>query len=431
MNRYILILLITFQTTNLFAQENSFSETVQRTLPSIFIVKTFDKIGKPLGLGTGFFIDSTGTGITNFHVLQGATTGKIYLQDKTEFEISFISGLDKEHDIIQFAINNNSNTIFKYLRFSSAPVKLGEDVFTIGNPEGLSFTVSNGIVSSIREDEEFGQIIQTTAPISHGSSGSPLLNLRGEVIGIMSFYLKEGQNLNFAYNSFYIKNLTPIKPISVFPEGDKTNEITVEKEMILKKYDWNTTQYSVKKTEAELLISDKPVGPFPELRYLCDLFGKPCQLSYQFEGGLLSEISYSAVFGEDYDEFATTVNDAVNIFQVTYGELKTLFGEAQGCWRGCEPKNQEENSITNCLNANTLTSYYLQSAAEDCFFNYDKTRVKSDSHFMDMYRYDIFWHNGSSEYKLSIVIFRENIYFLKNPNARASFHLVIEPLKKY
>lgn len=430
MNRYVIILIVFLQTIMVYAQENRFSETIQKTLPAIFIVKTFDKAGNSLGLGTGFFIDSKGTGITNFHVLQGAQSAKIYLEDKREFEISFINGLDKKHDIIQFVINNNSNTTFKYLTYSTLQPKLGEDVFTIGNPEGLSFTASNGIVSSIREDDELGQIIQTTTPISHGSSGSPLLNIKGEIIGIMSFYLKEGQNLNFAYNSSYIKNLTPIKPTFVFPEGGKTNEIVVEKDMILKKYEWNTTQYSVKKTETALLISDKPVGPFPELRYLCDLFGKPCQLSYQFEGGLLSQISYSAVFGEDYDEFNTTVNDAVNIFQVTYGELKTLFGEETGCWKGCEPRNNEDDNPSYCLHPNIVTSYYLQSIAKDCFTNYDNKRDKTESHFLDMYRYNTVWHINSSEYTLSIIIFREDYSFFSNrPNELASCHLSISPIK--
>ena len=82
---------------------------------------------------------------------------------------------------------------------NSDRVQVGEDVVAIGNPLSLESTVSNGIVSGIRTvEEEGGKFLQVTAPISPGSSGGPLFNMAGEVVGITTMYLKGGENLNFA-----------------------------------------------------------------------------------------------------------------------------------------------------------------------------------------------------------------------------------------
>ena len=177
--------------TDTFCQSTLLSKAIHKAMPAVFVIKTYDADGTPLGLGTGFFIDSVGTGITNFHVLAGAANAEIFLQDDRNYKIAFTDAEDKAHDIIRFHIakSNNNKPKFKYLKLSGKQPQTGEDAFTIGNPDGLSFTASNGIVSSVRDDEELGLIIQTTAPISHGSSGSPLLNIKGEVIGIITFYL--------------------------------------------------------------------------------------------------------------------------------------------------------------------------------------------------------------------------------------------------
>lgn len=84
------------------------------------------------------------------------------------------------------------------LSVSSSIPQIGERVAVIGNPSGLERTVSDGIVSAVRDIPEFGKIIQITAPVSPGSSGSPVVNMKGEVIGVATFQLIEGQNLNFA-----------------------------------------------------------------------------------------------------------------------------------------------------------------------------------------------------------------------------------------
>ena len=84
------------------------------------------------------------------------------------------------------------------LSMRTVPPEVGEKVFIIGTPFGLEKTVTDGIVSAIREIPDLGKIVQLTAPISPGSSGSPVLDMKGEVIGVATFFIVAGQNLNFA-----------------------------------------------------------------------------------------------------------------------------------------------------------------------------------------------------------------------------------------
>ena len=154
------LLILTSITT--FSQSTALSKAIQKTMPAVFVIKTYDGQGSPLGLGTGFFIDSTGTGITNYHVLAGASTAEIFLQDDRNYKIAYTDGEDNAHDIIRFHIakSNNNNPKFKFLKISGKQPQIGEDCFTIGNPNGLVFTASNGIVSSVRDDDEIGLVIK-------------------------------------------------------------------------------------------------------------------------------------------------------------------------------------------------------------------------------------------------------------------------------
>ena len=94
----------------------------------------------------------------------------------------------------------------------------GEEMLIIGNPLGLEYSVSNGIVSAIRNDETMGKVIQFNAPISSGNSGSPLIDLNGYVSGIVSYQYEEGQNLNFAISIQQLNLLEPVNKLQ-FPEN--------------------------------------------------------------------------------------------------------------------------------------------------------------------------------------------------------------------
>ncbi len=169
---------------------------IAETKEASFIIYTYDEYGTPKGSGSGFFINADGVGITNYHVLDGAVKAQLTLSDSTELEIDKVLASDAKWDIIKFSVKNPDNKKFKFLKFSNKLVEQGDKVYNISAPMGLEQTVSDGLVSSLREDSH-GQVVQITAPISPGSSGSAILNENGDVIAVATFLHKGGQNLNF------------------------------------------------------------------------------------------------------------------------------------------------------------------------------------------------------------------------------------------
>jgi len=188
----------------------SLPSLIKRIKPSTVIIFTYDDKGDFLKLGSGFFISQNGDVITNYHVIQGASSAEIKTSDGKTYLITYIVAGDEQNDIIRLSVNIPSQYVYP-LSLSKTIPEVGERIFVYGSPLGLENTVSDGIVSAIRDIPDYGRIIQITAPISPGSSGSPVLNLQGEVIGIASFQMVEGQNLNFAIPSEKITSLILIE----------------------------------------------------------------------------------------------------------------------------------------------------------------------------------------------------------------------------
>ena len=171
-------------------------EIIADTKQATFTVYTFDEYGSPSGSGSGFFIDKDGTAISNFHVLDGSTKAVIKTEDGIEYEIDQVLASDEKWDIAKFTVKNIANKEFPFLTFANKVVEQGDKVYNISAPLGLEHSVSEGIVSSLRSDSH-GKVIQITAPISPGSSGSAIVDERGEVIAVATFQKQGGQNLNF------------------------------------------------------------------------------------------------------------------------------------------------------------------------------------------------------------------------------------------
>ncbi len=170
---------------------------VAKNEKAIFQIFSYDEYGSPSSLGTGFFISSDGKALTNLHVLKDAKFAYIRDYKGVYYQIDKIDRICSECDIAEFHVVLNNNSFEKLNLTYDVPPKASE-IFVIGNPEGLESTVSKGIISSIREQDNI-KTIQITASISHGSSGSPIMDMNGNVIGIASFGYTEGQNLNFGY----------------------------------------------------------------------------------------------------------------------------------------------------------------------------------------------------------------------------------------
>lgn len=161
-----------------------------------FIIYTFDEYGSPAGSGSGFFIDDQGTGLTNYHVLNGSQKAIIRLKDGKEYEIDQVLASDKKWDVAKFSIVNKEKEKFHYLDFSNKEAQQGDKVYNIGAPIGLEQTFADGLVSSLRNDSH-GQVLQVSIPISSGSSGSPIMDEYGDVVAVATFKSSRGENLNF------------------------------------------------------------------------------------------------------------------------------------------------------------------------------------------------------------------------------------------
>ncbi len=168
-----------------------------------------DRELKQQSLGSGFIIDKDGYIITNNHVVEGADEIKVKLADGREFKAKVI-GRDPKTDLALIKIT----TLFKNLPVlplgDSDKIRVGDWVLAIGNPFGLEHTVTQGIISAtgrVIGSGPYDNFLQTDAPINPGNSGGPLINLKGEVIGINSAIIASGQGIGFAIPSNMAKSV--------------------------------------------------------------------------------------------------------------------------------------------------------------------------------------------------------------------------------
>jgi len=184
------------EVSNLKAKTSSdFSGIIKQTVDAVVTIKT------NTAQGTGFIISKEGYIVTNAHVLSGGIFANAITSDKETLTMELI-GFNERLDIALLKISGNQ----EFLEFElSKNVEIGEKVIAIGNPLGLSFSVSEGIVSAKDRSglNDIRGYIQTDAALNPGNSGGPLINTDGKVIGINNFKV-QGENLGFALQSEYI-----------------------------------------------------------------------------------------------------------------------------------------------------------------------------------------------------------------------------------
>ena len=187
---------------------------VQRAVVKI---TTYDAEKKPMGIGSGFFVDKGGVLITNYHVLNGAYAADVKTYDGREYQIQRVLAYNKTADLIKVKVKIPEKSVHRVEVTPDVP-EIAERILVVGSPLGLDQTVSVGIVSAVREFPNVGKIFQMSAPASRGSSGSPVINMDGKVIGVVSFILEPGQNLNFAVAGQSVLDLKDEKTVMTLPE---------------------------------------------------------------------------------------------------------------------------------------------------------------------------------------------------------------------
>ncbi len=180
-------------------------ELVRLIKPSAVAIETYDGRGEKLSRGSGFFIAPDRV-VTNRHVIDGAYRAEVHLTSGKVYQVKGVLRVDAEGDLALLKIEAPPNLARPLVLERTSPQE-GESVVVIGNPFGLEGSVTNGIVSAVRDIPGFGRIIQITAPISPGSSGSPVINMQGQVIGVATLQITGGQSINFAVPSARIAQL--------------------------------------------------------------------------------------------------------------------------------------------------------------------------------------------------------------------------------
>ena len=206
-----LLLVLVFATPTFAQTQESLPELVRRVKPNVVAITTYDASGESLMTGSGFFL-SPGKVVTNLHVVRGATRAEVKTLDGKGrvYQVSGVWDFDEDGDLALLAVDMPLERV-RSSELASALPDEGEPVFVIGNPLKLEGSVSDGIVSAVREVPNVGRIIQITAPISRGNSGSPVFNMHGEVLGVVTIKVTNGQNINLAIASSRIMEMKPDK----------------------------------------------------------------------------------------------------------------------------------------------------------------------------------------------------------------------------
>ncbi|MBZ5509577.1 MAG: S1C family serine protease [Acidobacteriia bacterium] len=188
-------------------------ELAKRGFKSVVLLAMNDSNGQPLCIGSGFFV-SENVVATNAHVIEDAGSGSAKLVGQAHtYQILGTLAIDRHADLALLKVSGKAPS----LRLSPGPgPSIGDSVYVIGNPLGLEGTFSAGIISGIRHTGS-DSIVQMTAPISPGSSGGPVMDVAGEVIGVAVATFKEGQNLNLAVPVSYLAKMLETHPAVVAP----------------------------------------------------------------------------------------------------------------------------------------------------------------------------------------------------------------------
>lgn len=209
------------QTRQLLPEEQNTVDVFRNASPAVVHINAqqrlalkFEDITPKSGIGTGFFFDQEGHILTNFHVIEGSNQLEVVLNDGRRMK-ALLLGTAPGLDLAVLGVTPPPAEIAP-LRFGdSNSLLIGQKVLAVGHPLALHDTLTTGVVSALNRTLDFlspeleEAVIQTDAAINPGNSGGPLLNSRGEVVGIVTATMGEAQNLGFAIPANFAKRAVP------------------------------------------------------------------------------------------------------------------------------------------------------------------------------------------------------------------------------
>jgi len=333
LNSILFCIILTLLSINCMSQETNLTKLFSNLSPGIFLIETFDNDNEPIASGTGFFIDPNGIGLSNYHVFMDAKKAIIKTHDNNTYPINNILAYDAKKDLIKFSILNPENLKFQNIIIDTTEQRVGSKVFTIGNPLGLEYTLTDGIISAIRNYPDYGKLIQISVPVSSGNSGSPLLTMNGKAIGIVSMGIEKGQNLNFAVSIREVENLTPLNKLSFPSDNSKAVKNLFEKIPI------GTSMVMIKEYEKNSELDGFDTSFWNSMFGTTNNYTKalvyknvtldniPCNVKYTFEHDYLINIEYSKkrTMTGGITQSIKEFNQFMNLLTDTYKRPEVLF----------------------------------------------------------------------------------------------------------
>lgn len=422
-------------TTTAFAQNErqysprSASEVARLVASTVVTVQT------PLGFGSGVILDPSGVVVTNLHIIQGKTQVKLTLHNGDIYDSVAVVGLDERRDLVLLKIEafNLKSAVFG----NSDEIESGEDVVLVGTPKDNDLTVSEGVISALRDSDKGYRLIQTNAPASSSSCGGGMFNVYGELVGIITSQSHEGQNLNFAVpvNDFRglvssdatmslveLNELVDHRKLNTIIENLKANE-NVTKVLTLE--DSGDGKWIARHKSANNL--DKaPVG----IKLITDQFDKSIVWIYGLISG--NEVALSETQLKEILELNLKLNfakiglsDDGDVFIMSEVELRTL--DAQGLLKFIYAVTNAAGHVAGILSisrGNTtspMVSHQSRDAAVDLLdgnfiMRYSSSEWKEPSVDASQYHVDMMFVHHSNEIYMAIEANRMQIPLEKIPD---------------
>lgn len=276
----------------------SATEISEKVSPSVFYIEVFDDSDQLLGSGSGFFISSDGVAVTNYHVIQDSACARITTINGSIYDVTSVIAYDVSLDIAVIRVSKTSTSGKKVSGFPKASmgdsdsIKAGQTIYALGSPVGLQNTISNGIISNVKQIVGNETFIQITAPISHGSSGGALVNEYGEVLGITSAGITDAENIGFAI------------PINIINQFDLTQVgepyygvAQTSQAPSIEFYPGTSIPTLTSVLDLPLIKIDEDDGKYSSVLYSYECY-EPIQIAYYM--ALLEEYSFT-LYEEDHD----------------------------------------------------------------------------------------------------------------------------------
>lgn len=247
-NLLLCLALETFSLPSARAESQLGADVYKSVSEAVFLLETLGDEGKTVAIGSAFLVDEKRL-VTNYHVIQG---GRVYLRVGSVRIDCSVAGIDPVNDLALLSVQGSITA--KPLAFARSEAPVGSAIFVLGNPAGLERTISQGLLSGKRQIEG-RSLLQISAAISPGSSGGPVVNQDGEVVGVTVAFLREGQNLNFAVPaSFAVALLAGKSQASLDGLLEKIKASDVELKQTFSGEDFDESGWKVKSKEVDDLF---------------------------------------------------------------------------------------------------------------------------------------------------------------------------------